>query len=88
MPTAHLTIMNPRGLHARAAARFVKLAAGFDAEISVAKGGQEVSGSSIMGLMTLAAAIGQKIRITTEGPEAEAALAALAKLVKSRFEEG
>ena len=88
MPTAHLTIMNPRGLHARAAARFVKLATGFDAEITVAKGGQKVSGSSIMGLMTLAAAIGQKIRVTTKGPEAETALAALAKLVENRFEGG
>ena len=87
MPSAHLTILNERGLHARAAAKFVKLAAGFDAEITVAKGGQEVSGGSIMGLMTLAAAIGQKIRVITDGPEAAPALAAITELVENRFEE-
>jgi phosphocarrier protein HPr len=81
------TICNQRGLHARAAARFVKTAALFDAEVWVRKNGTEVSGRSIMGLMMLAAAPGSVIRLSATGREAEAAVAALAKLVECKFDE-
>ena len=87
MPRAVLTICNERGLHARAAARFVKLASSFDARIQVTKDGTTVSGSSIMGLMMLAAANGADIEVEAEGPDAEVALAALAELVADKFEE-
>jgi phosphocarrier protein HPr len=82
-----LLIVNKRGLHARAAARFVQCAERFDATISVSKDQTTVGGTSIMGLMMLAAAPGSEIHVTAEGPEAEAALAALAELVASRFGE-
>jgi phosphocarrier protein HPr len=81
------TICNQRGLHARAAARFVKTAALFDAEIWVRKNGTEVSGRSIMGLMMLAAAPGAVVRLAATGREAEAAVAALAKLIECKFDE-
>ena len=81
------TICNQRGLHARAAARFVKTAGLFNAEVWVRKNGTEVSGRSIMGLMMLAAAPGTVIRLAATGPEAEAAVAALAKLVECKFDE-
>jgi phosphocarrier protein len=81
------TICNQRGLHARAAARFVKTAGLFNAEIWVRKNGTEVSGRSIMGLMMLAAAPGTVIRLAATGPEAEAAITALAKLVECKFDE-
>ena len=80
-------IMNKRGLHARAAARFVRLAGEFDAEINVHKGGNNVSGISIMGLMMLAAARECYIDITARGRQAEPALAALVELVENRFDE-
>ena len=82
-----LVITNKRGLHARAAARFVQCAERFDAEISVSKDQTTVGATSIMGLMMLAAAPGSSIRVSAEGSEAEAALAALAELVASRFGE-
>ena len=82
-----LTIVNKRGLHARAAARFVQCAERFEAEVTVSKDSTTVGGTSIMGLMMLAAAPGSVIRITAEGPEAEAALAALADLVNGLFGE-
>ena len=81
------TICNRRGLHARAAARFVKTAGLFNAEVWVRKNGTEVSGRSIMGLMMLAAAPGAVIRLAATGPDAEAAVAALAKLVECKFDE-
>lgn len=80
-------IVNERGLHARASAKFVKVAAGFDAEITVSREGQSVSAHSIMGLMMLAAGIGSTIDIAAEGPEEEAALEALVDLVARRFDE-
>jgi phosphocarrier protein HPr len=82
-----VTIVNKRGLHARAAAKFVKLSESFDADITVSKGGVEVSGLSIMGLMMLAAAPGCSIDVTTRGPEAAAAMAALEELVAGKFGE-
>ena len=81
------TICNQKGLHARAAARFVKTAALFDAEIMVRKNGTEVSGRSIMGLMMLAAAAGTVIELSATGPQAEAAVSALADLIECKFDE-
>jgi len=80
-------IANQRGLHARASAKFVKLAAGFDAEVKVSKDGTTVDARSIMGLMMLAAGIGCCINITATGPQAEEALEALTALVADRFDE-
>ncbi len=80
-------IVNERGLHARASAKFVKLAAGFDAEIQVSRDGSTVDARSIMGLMMLAAGIGSTIEISAEGAEAPAALEALCELVANRFDE-
>ena len=80
-------ICNERGLHARASAKFVKLASSFAAEIRVGRDGQVVDARSIMGLLMLAASPGCTIDITAEGPEAQAAVEALAELVAGRFEE-
>ena len=80
-------IVNKRGLHARASAKFVKLASGFDAEVRVSKDGQTVDARSIMGLMMLAAGPGCCIEIEAEGKQAEAAVEALSELVTSRFDE-
>ncbi len=80
-------IVNKRGLHARASAKFVKLASTFDAEVRVSKDGSTVDARSIMGLMMLAAGPGCCIEIEAEGPEAAPALEALAALVSARFDE-
>ena len=80
-------IVNERGLHARASAKFVKLAATFDAEVTVSKDGATVDAQSIMGLMMLAAGPGCCINIHAEGAQANAAVKALAELVANRFEE-
>lgn len=80
-------IINKRGLHARASAKFVKLASTFEAEVQVAKDGQSVDARSIMGLMMLAAGPGSSIRISAEGDDAQAAVDALCALVSARFDE-
>ena len=80
-------IVNKRGLHARASAKFVKMASTFDAEVTVSKDGSTVDARSIMGLMMLAAGPGCCIEIQAEGSEAEPALDALAQLVANRFDE-
>ena len=85
--TRTVTIVNRRGLHARAAARFVKTAERFKAEVTVARKDQVVSGLSIMGLMMLAAGPGSTLELRATGEEAEAALDALAKLVADKFDE-
>lgn len=82
-----MAITNQRGLHARASAKFVKCAEGFNAEITVSKDGQTVPATSIMGLMMLAASIGTSIRVDASGPDAEAAISALEQLVTSKFDE-
>jgi phosphocarrier protein len=82
-----LPIVNKKGLHARASAKFVQCAERFDADVTVSKDGQTVSGSSIMGLMMLAAGIGSSIHVETSGPEAAAAMDAIADLVAGRFGE-
>ena len=87
MTVSTVEICNRRGLHARAAAKFVKLAAEFDADVTVSKDGQSVSGESIMGLMMLAAGIGSSIGISAEGADADRALAALTELVSNGFDE-
>ncbi|WP_127079878.1 HPr family phosphocarrier protein [Rhodomicrobium lacus] len=84
---AEVTIVNKRGLHARASAAFVKAAEKFDAEVTVTKDDQKVSGSSIMGLMMLGAGPGTILSIETEGSEAEEALEALTALVEAGFHE-
>ena len=81
------TIANRRGLHARAAAKFVKLAGQFDAQVVVSKRGTEVSGLSIMGLMMLAAGPGCTIELRGRGAEANAALQALVSLIEAKFDE-
>ncbi|HLS69695.1 MAG TPA: HPr family phosphocarrier protein [Kiloniellales bacterium] len=80
-------VCNRRGLHARAAAKFVKLAGEFTAAVTVVRRDQQVPGGSIMGLMMLAAGPGCEIELRAEGPQAEAALDALAALVQRRFDE-
>jgi len=80
-------ICNARGLHARAAARFVKRAFEFNAEITVAKNGTSVSGRSIMGLMMLAAGPGTELHISGTGPDAARAVAALVALIGNGFDE-
>jgi len=80
-------ICNQKGLHARAAARFVKTAGQFNAEVSVRKNGTAVSGRSIMGLMMLAAASGTVIEISATGPDAAAAVETLARLIECKFDE-
>jgi phosphocarrier protein len=80
-------ILNKRGLHARAAARFVKLAGQFDANITVTHKDTSVSGRSIMGLMMLAASPGSQVRLRATGPQAEAAIEAIAALIAAKFEE-
>ena len=82
-----VTIVNQRGLHARAAAKFAQLAEQFDADINVEASGLKVSALSIMGLMMLAAGPGTEISISSDGREAEAGLASLVTLVNNQFDE-
>lgn len=82
-----LAIVNKRGLHARASAKFVQTVERFDALVRVSRAGETVGGTSIMGLMMLAAGPGTTIHVETQGAEAEAALDALARLVAERFGE-
>jgi phosphocarrier protein HPr len=82
-----LSIANKRGLHARAAAKFVRTAGQFDSVVRVSFKGQEVSGLSIMGLMMLAAGIGSAIELSCSGRQAAEAMTALSALVESKFGE-
>lgn len=82
-----LPIVNERGLHARAAARFVEVAGKFTCDITVTKDDQTVPGRSIMGLLLLVAGPGSSISVTAQGADADAALAALSDLVADRFSE-
>jgi phosphocarrier protein len=86
-PERHLDIVNERGLHARAAAKFSALAEEFDAEITVSNGRDSVGGRSIMGLLMLGAAKGSSITVSAEGAQADAALAAICALVEDGFGE-
>ncbi len=82
-----MKICNKRGLHARASARFVQVASEFDAEVIVSKDGHVVGGTSIMGLMMLAAANGSEIHVSVTGNDAHQALRALEQLVEDKFGE-
>ena len=82
-----LPIINKRGLHARASAKFVQMVERFNAEVWVTKGNETVGGNSIMGLMMLSAGIGTTIVVSAAGPEAQAALDAITELVASKFNE-
>ncbi len=85
--TRTLTIVNEKGLHARASAKLVELVEGFDADAEVSKDGLSATGDSIMGLLMLAAARGSEIEVTTSGPEADALADAIEALVADRFGE-
>ena len=82
-----LPIINKRGLHARASAKFVQMVERFNAEVWVTKGGETVGGTSIMGLMMLAAGPGTTVMVSAIGPEAQAAVDAIAELVAGKFNE-
>jgi phosphocarrier protein HPr len=86
-PEATVTIRNRKGLHARASAKFVKCAETYEADVWVIREGQTVGGTSIMGLMMLAAGPGSQLLIRAEGSDADAALAALVALVQDGFGE-
>ena len=88
MEVCDLSISNALGLHARAAAKFVHTAGRYASHIRVARGGREVDGKSIMGLLLLAAAHGSAIRISADGPDEAEAIAALCALVECGFDEG
>jgi len=87
MTSCEVSILNPLGLHARAAAKFVHTAGRFTAQIRVARGGREVNGKSIMGLLLLAANQGSAIRISADGADEHEAIAALGALVERGFDE-
>ena len=82
-----LPIINKRGLHARASAKFVQMVERFEAEIWVTKGSETVGGTSIMGLMMLSAGPGTSITVSAAGPQAQAALDAITELVAAKFNE-
>lgn len=85
--TRHLRIVNPLGLHARAAARFVRVASQFTASIRVSRGSRELDGKSILGLLLLGASRGTEITVRAEGPDAAAAVDALSTLVADGFDD-
>jgi len=84
---ATVTILNKRGLHARASAKFVETAARFQSEVTVTKGETSVSGRSIMGLMMLAASLGSSVELSAEGPDAQEAVRTLSALIAAKFHE-
>ena len=86
-PEAIVTIRNRKGLHARASAKFVKVAEGFDATIMVTRDGHSVEGTSIMGLMMWAAGPGATLHLRAQGPQGPEALQALIALVEAGFDE-
>ncbi|WP_332811760.1 HPr family phosphocarrier protein [Sphingomonas sp.] len=87
MPSQTVAVLNKRGLHARASAKFVTLAATLPVEVMVEKDGSKVCGTSIMGLMMLGAAMGDQITISAEGDGADETVKALAELVEAKFGE-
>ncbi len=88
MATAEVQIVNRLGLHARASAKLTQLASGFACEIWLARNGRRVNAKSIMGVMMLAAGKGASLVIEAQGEDAEAAIAALQKLIADKFDEG
>jgi phosphocarrier protein HPr len=87
MTVCRLTVTNPLGMHARAAARFVHMASGFASQIRVACGNRDMDGKSIMGLLLLGASQGSSITLTADGPDEREALEALTRLVERGFDE-
>jgi len=85
--TREFTLMNKLGLHARPAARFVRAASAYKAEVVVEKDGEEVNGKSIMGLMMLAAGCGSRLRVTATGADADRLLDEIEKLIARQFDE-
>ena len=85
--TRELAIVNRRGLHARATAKLVQCVEAFEAEVTVGRSGETVGGTSIMGILTLGAGIGSTILVTAQGPQAAAALDAIAALIANKFGE-
>jgi len=88
MVSAEVLIINKLGLHARASAKLTQVASGYKCELWLTRNGRRVNAKSIMGVMMLAAGKGASITIEAEGDDAEAALAALQKLIADRFDEG
>ena len=88
MPKLETAIVNKLGLHARAAAKLTHLASSFQCEIWISRSGRRVNAKSIMGVMMLAAGKGSKVMLEAEGGDADAALAALTKLIADKFGEG
>jgi phosphocarrier protein len=88
MPSIEAEIVNRLGLHARAAAKLTHIASSFQSEIWLSRSGRRVNAKSIMGVMMLAAGKGSTVKLEAEGADAEAALAALTKLIAERFGEG
>ncbi len=86
-PEAVVTVVNRKGLHARATAKFVHCVEAYDAEVRVMRCGETVGGLSIMGILTLGAAQGTTITVSATGPQAAEAVAALAALIANRFGE-
>ncbi|HEU5181366.1 MAG TPA: HPr family phosphocarrier protein [Candidatus Polarisedimenticolia bacterium] len=87
MITREVTLINVLGLHARAAARWVQVASRFTSRITLSKDGRTVDAKSILGVLMLAASLGERLLLSAEGPDAEQAVDALAALVRSRFGE-
>jgi phosphocarrier protein HPr len=87
MPQAEADIVNKLGLHARASAKLTQVASGFACEVWLSRNGRRVNAKSIMGVMMLAAGKGSRVKIETQGADADAALAAVLKLIAERFGE-
>jgi len=85
--TREIEIINKLGLHARAAAKLVKLSSTFESDIDIEKEGQRVNSKSIMGVMMLAASCGSTVTLYADGPDAAAAMDAIVQLIEQRFEE-
>ena len=83
-----VTIVNRLGLHARASAKLTQAAAGYPCGVHLSRNGKRVNAKSIMGVMMLAAGMGATVEIETDGPDEEAAMAALVKLIADKFDEG
>jgi phosphocarrier protein HPr len=88
MITSNITISNKLGLHARASAKLTKLAGGFQSEVHLSRNGRRINAKSIMGVMMLAAGMGAEIAIETDGPDEEAAMAAIRAIIDDKFGEG
>ena len=87
MVSVELDIINKLGLHARAAAKLVKLSSSFESKIDIEKDGQRVNSKSIMGVMMLAASCGSRVSLHVDGPDEEQAMAAVSDLINRRFDE-